>query len=255
MQNKSSIAMKKMKIFAIVEARMTSSRLPGKVLLKADGKPMLEHLITRLKSVKLLTGIVLATTTNHNDDVLEDFSNKHGIELYRGSEDDVMMRVIKAAESVKADIVVEITGDCPVIDPQLVEQTIKLFKANDVDYVSNNNIKSYPDGMDTQVFWLDALKKSASMTNDKLDHEHVTLHIRSNPNLFSQLNLVAPPEIDWPELGLTLDEKDDYILLKKIIEFFGPQKQLFSCLDIVQFLKKNPDLVSINNTVIRKGDT
>ena len=256
MQNKSKIkSFEKMKIFAIVEARMTSSRLPGKVLLEADGKPMLEHLINRLKSIKLLTGIVLATTTNQDDDVLERFSKKHEIELYRGSEDDVMMRVIEAAESVKADIVVEITGDCPVIDPQIVEQTIRTFKVNNADYVSNNNIKSYPDGMDTQVFWLDTLKKSASMTDNKLDHEHVTLHIRNNPNLFSQLNLVAPPEIDWPELGLTLDEKDDYILLKKIIEFFGSQNELFSCLDIVQFLKKNPELVSINNAVIRKGDT
>ena len=172
MQNKSKIkSFEKMKIFAIVEARMTSSRLPGKVLLEADGKPMLEHLINRLKSIKLLTGIVLATTTNQDDDVLERFSKKHEIELYRGSEDDVMMRVIEAAESVKADIVVEITGDCPVIDPQIVEQTIRTFKVNNADYVSNNNIKSYPDGMDTQVFWLDTLKKSASMTDNKLDHE------------------------------------------------------------------------------------
>ncbi len=247
--------MKKSKIFAVVEARMTSSRLPGKVLLEAGGKPLLEHLILRLKSVKSLTGIVLATTINDDDDILEEFALKNEIEVYRGSEDDVMIRVIEAAESVNADIIVEITGDCPIIDPQLVEQTIKVFEANGADYVSNNNIKSYPDGMDTQVFWLDVLKKSASMTSNKLDHEHVTLHIRQNPQLFSQLNLIAPPEICWPELGLTLDEHDDYILLKKIIESIGHQNQLFSCLDVVNFLKKNSDLVSLNDAVVRKGDT
>ena len=244
-----------MKIIATIEARMTSTRLPGKVLLQAAGKPMLEHLVNRLRAVPSLNGIVLATTINENDDVLEKFSKKIGIGCYRGSENDVMNRVIGAADSVGADVVVEITGDCPIIDHQIVEQTLRVFNANQADYVSNGHIRSYPVGMDTQVYRLVTLKRSASMTSDVLDHEHVTLHIRNHPEIFSQLHLVAPPETHWPELGLTLDEPNDYELIKKIIEYFEPITPLFSCRDVIKLLKQRPDWVAINKAVVRKGDT
>ena len=125
---------------------------------------------------------------------------------------------VTANPEANADLVVEITGDCPIIDPNIVEQTIQMFKVHEVDYVSNTLIKSYPDGMDTQVFKLDTLKRSASMTNDRLDHEHVTLHIRNNPMIFSHIHLIAPPDIHWPHLGLTLDELDDYKLETHKIE-------------------------------------
>jgi spore coat polysaccharide biosynthesis protein SpsF len=243
-----------MKIFATIEARMTSNRLPGKVLLPAAGKPMLEHQVNRLRAVTSLNGIVLATTVNKTDNELEEFAKKIGIDCYRGSENDVMNRVIGAAESVGADVIVEITGDCPIIDPQIVEQTIRIFNANESDYVNNGHIRSYPDGMDTQVFRLETLKRSALMTDDPLDHEHVTLHIRNHPEIFSQLNLVSPPETHWPELGLTLDEVSDYELLKKIIEHFDPTNPLFSCRDVVQLLKQRSAWVAINQSVVRKGD-
>jgi len=244
-----------MKIVATIEARMTSSRLPGKVLLQAAGKPMLEHLVNRLQAVPSLDEIVLATTINKTDDVLEDFAKKIGISCYRGSENDVMNRVIEAADSVDADVIVEITGDCPIIDQQIVEQTIRMFNSNQADYVSNDHIQSYPDGMDTQVFRLDTLKRSSAMTRDPLDQEHVTLHIRNNPELFPPILLVAPPEIHWPGLGLTLDEPDDYELIKRIIEHFEPTNPLFSCLDVIQLLNKKPDWLAINRAVLRKGDS
>ena len=166
-----------------------------------------------------------------------------------------MLRVVEAAESVNADVVVEITGDCPIIDPQIVEQTIRMFLAHEVDYVSNAQIRSYPDGMDTQVFKLETLKHSLKMTDDPLDHEHVTLYIRNHPELFSHVYLVAPPELHWPELGLTLDEQDDYKLLRKIIEHFGGSNRLFSCLDTVRLLHQNKAWLKINEHVHRKGDT
>lgn len=244
-----------MKIIATIEARMTSSRLPGKVLLPAADKPMLEHLVNRLRAVSSIDGIVLATTVNSSDDVLDEFSRRVGIDCFRGSEEDVMARVVGAAESCDADVVVEITGDCPIIDPQIVEQTIRMFKAHRADYVSNAHVRSYPDGMDTQVFRLATLQRSAAMTDDALDHEHVTLHIRNHPEIFSHVHLVAPPEIHWPELGLTLDEISDYELLKKIIEHFEPTNPLFGCLDVVRLLHQNPDWVAINQAVVRKGDS
>lgn len=244
-----------MKIVATIEARMTSSRLPGKVLLEAGGKSMLRHLVDRLKTVPSLDEIVLATTVNSTDNILEDFAKQNGIRCYRGSENDVMNRVIEAAVFADTDIVVEITGDCPIIDPQIVEQTIRMFLGNNADYVSNSIIRSYPDGMDTQVFKLEMLQRSASMTNDPLDHEHVTLHIYNNPDIFSQLHLVAPPELHWPELGLTLDEPADYELIKNIIEFFGSEQPFFSCLDVIKLLREKPEWVEINQEVLRKGNS
>lgn len=233
---------------------MTSSRLPGKPLLTAAGAPMLEHLVRRLKAVPSIDAIVLATTVNAADAPLVELAARLGIFVFRGDEQDVMQRVIDAAASAGADIVVEITGDCPIIDPEVVEQTIRMFKAHHADYVSNAHVRSYPDGMDTQVFTLETLKRSAQMTDDPLDHEHVTLHIRNHPEVFTHVHLVAPPEIHWPELGLTLDERSDYELLKKIIEHFDAHNPLFSCLDAVRFLRRFPEFTEINKDVARKGN-
>jgi len=244
-----------MKIVATIEARMTSSRLPGKVLMEVLGKPMLHHLISRLRAVPSLDAIVLATTTNATDNVLVSFAESEGIACFRGSEDNVMERVIGAADSVNADVVVEITGDCPIIDHEIIDQAIRMFLAHEADYVSNVDIRSYPDGMDVQVVRLDTLKRSASMTTDSLDHEHVTLHIRNHSELFTKLHLVAPPELHWPELRLTLDEMADYELLKRIIEYFGKDNPFFTCLDTVRLMRKNIDWVEINRAVQSKGDT
>jgi spore coat polysaccharide biosynthesis protein SpsF len=109
--------------------------------------------------------------------------------------------------------------------------------------------------MDTQVYSLSTLQCSQSMTDDLLDHEHVTLHIRNHPEIFTHVHLVAPPEIHWPELGLTLDEPKDYELLKNVIEHFEPHNSLFSCLDVVHLLQKNLNWVAINDDVVRKGDS
>ena len=244
------------KIVAIIEARMTSTRLPGKVLLPVLGKPILHYLVQRLRAVPSVDSIVLATTVNESDQTLVEFAKNEDILIYRGSEDDVMARVIGAAELVEADVIVEVTGDCPILDPDITEQVIQMYLQNDAAYVSNAHIRSYPDGMDTQVFTLESLKHSASLTNDPLDHEHVTLHMRNNPGIFPHIHLVAPPSLNWPELGLTLDEKSDYELLKKIIENLnGDKGSMFNCLDVISLLRKNPDWLKINQHVIRKGDT
>lgn len=244
-----------MKIVATIEARMSSSRLPGKPLLQAKGISMLEHLVRRLKTCNSLDEIILATTTNKADDILDRHSKELKISSFRGSEEDVMQRVLDAAIFYEADVIVEITGDCPIIDPQLIEQAISIYKNNDADYVSNGNIRSYPDGMDVQVYSTAVLSRSASMTNDPLDREHVTLHIRNNPKLFSRINIISPPELFWPDLGLTLDEEDDYKLLKKIISFFEKRNPIFSCYEVISYLKKNKHLLSINASVSRKGDS
>ena len=149
-------------IAAIIEARMTSTRLPGKHMLLANEKPMIEHLVNRLKQVSSVDEIVMATTVNDSDEPLVELAKKKGIKFFRGSEPDVMERVIGASESVNADIIVGFTGDCPVIDPLLVEQTIQMFIHNKCDYVNNAAVPGYPGGMNTQVYRLTSLKKSAA---------------------------------------------------------------------------------------------
>lgn len=244
-----------MRIIATIEARMTSSRLPGKVLLKAAGKPMLEHLVNRLRAVPSLNGIVLATTVNQADDQLEQFSKEIGVDCYRGSEVNVLSRVIGAGEFMGADTIVQITGDCPIIDHELIEQTILMFRYNNVRYASNSIIRSFPDGMDTQVIHFESLKSSAGLTEDPLDIEHVSRFMINHPELYSRVHLIAPPSLSWPELGLTLDEPSDFELLKKIIEHFHPINSLFSCGEVIKLLKERPDWVAINQDVVRKGDS
>jgi spore coat polysaccharide biosynthesis protein SpsF len=243
------------RVVVTIEARMGSSRLPGKVLLPALGEPMLLHLVRRLRAVASLDEIVIATTTNAADQSIVDFAQEHGVACFRGSEDDVLARVIGAGESAQADVVVEITGDCPVIDPDLVEQTIRMFLAHEVDYVSNSIIRSYPDGMDTQVMSMQALRNSAEMTQDPLDREHVSRFIWQHPERYRIVNLVAPPSLHWPELGLTLDEVGDYNLLRKLIETLAPAKPLFGCGDMIAFLRAEPQWLAMNRDVLRKGDS
>lgn len=233
---------------------MGSSRLPGKVLLPALGKSMLMHLVERLRSVPSIDAIVIATTVNAGDNPIAELANLENILCFRGSEEDVLGRVIAAGESAQADILVEITGDCPVIDPELVEQTIQIYLNNSVQYASNSVVRSYPDGMDTQVISFEALKSSAAMTNHPLDREHVSRFIWQHPEIFSCINLIAPPSLCWPELGLTLDEENDYKLLVKIIEALAPSNPLFSCHEIIRYLRATPSLLEINKAVVRKGD-
>ena len=244
--------MKHTNIVAIVEARMTSSRLPGKHLLKANGKPMLQHLVERLQRVSSISNIVIATTVNHADNELVNFAKEVGVDFYRGSELDVMGRVVEAGDAFAADVICEVTGDCPIIDPELVEQVIQTFQKNNVAY-ANNGRHGLPDGMGAQVFHWRTLKQSAEMTQEPLDREHVTLHIKRHPELFPPIYLVPPKSLYWPELGLTLDEREDYELLRRIIEYFGEANPYFDCAQVLQLLRHNPAWIGINQHVVRRG--
>jgi spore coat polysaccharide biosynthesis protein SpsF len=234
---------------------MSSSRLPGKVLLPVLGEPLLAHLVRRTRAVPSLSGIVLATTTNAGDDVLAALAGELNIGSFRGSEHDVLGRVLDAATSAEADVIVELTGDNPLIDPAIIETVVRTFLANDADYVSNTHVKSFPDGMDVQVFRRETLARSASMTDEPLEREHVTLHIRKHPQLFRPIHVVAPPELHWPELSVTLDERGDYELIRRITERLGARNPLFDCGDVIGLLRAHPEWLGLNRTVTRKGDS
>ena len=181
-----------MKISAIIEARMTSSRLPGKVLMKPNNKTFFEILVKRLRYVKELSSIILATTINKTDDELVKKAKNLKLKVFRGSEHHVVNRVLNAAKKFKAEIILGITADCPLIDPDIVSNTIQMYLKNDVDYVSNGHIRSFPDGMDCQVFSLKILKESYALIKTELEKEHLGLVIRNNIKKFRKITLIAP---------------------------------------------------------------
>lgn len=237
---------------AIIEARMGSKRLPGKVMLKVKNIPMILLLVNRLKQVKKLGKIIVATTLSTQDDILCNFLKKKKIFFYRGSEENVLKRVLEAAKKYKVRNIVQITGDCPLIDPEIVSQVVSTFQNNRFDFVSNGNIRTYPDGMDVSVFSTQSLQKASLLTKNKFDLEHVTLFLRRKKKIFKQCNIMAPQNLHLPKLGLTLDEYKDYILISKIFKKFWKIKNNFSCGDVINFLNKNKNLYKINSKVKRK---
>jgi spore coat polysaccharide biosynthesis protein SpsF len=228
---------------------MTSSRLPGKVLAEAEGAPMLELMIERLRFVSEIDHIVVATTVNASDDPIEALATKLGVGCWRGSEDDVLQRVLDAARGAAADVIVELTGDCPLIDPRVVAQTIAAYRASGADYVANVPTRTYPLGMETQVFATKVLEDVARRTSDPVDHEHVSLFIYRNPSLYSLVNLTAPQELTRPELRLTLDTPADLAVIRAVFAALRPTRRDFSLADILRYADAHPEIAAINSAV------
>lgn len=242
----------KKKIVATIEARMTSTRLPGKVLMPLAGKPALERLIERLKRSKFVDEIVVATTINKSDDLIVKLAGRLGVKYFRGSELDVLRRVLMAAQSVKGDIIVEITGDCPLVDWRLVDRGIEEFFRKKADYASNLLKPSYPIGFDVQVFPVDVLAEVDKLTNDPVDRVHVSYYIYNHPEKYKLHSWEADKKAYWPNLRLTLDEKEDFELLNIIFKELLPEKEDFTVYDVVNLLKNKPELLKINKHVKQK---
>ncbi|TCS62995.1 cytidylyltransferase domain-containing protein [Varunaivibrio sulfuroxidans] len=243
------MTLKSPRTLATIEARMTSSRLPGKVLKPVLGRPMLALMVERLRRVSALDGIVIATTVNATDDPLVDLAENLGVGVFRGSEDDVMGRVLGAARAHGADVIVETTGDCPLIDPAIVQRCVEAYAAADVDYLSNVLTRSYPIGMDTQVFAADILADAAARTDDPRDREHVSLYIYNHPERYRLQNVAAPPALRDPNLALTLDTAEDLALIAAVFEALYPENPDFRLDDILRLLARKPELREINRHV------
>ena len=244
---------RKEKIVATIEARMTSSRLPGKVLLSLAGTPVLEMMVNRLKQSKYLDEICIATTTNANDDLVEALAKRLGVECFRGSESDVLGRVLGAAESVEADIIVEAMADSPLIDPALIDRGIAEFFAHDVDYAANCMKDTYAVGFEVQVFPTKVLAEVASQTNDIIDRTHVTYYICMHPEKYRTYNWEAPAELVAPKFRMTLDEESDYKAIAAVAEALLPIKPHFTVEDVTIYLSEHPEVVAINNNVRQKS--
>ena len=237
-----------MKILAIVQARMKSNRLPGKVMKKAACKPLIQHLFERISKSKFIDKVILATSVEKTDDLLEEFVKGLGYDVYRGSENDVLDRYYKAAKKYRPDVIVRITGDCPLIDYIITDEVIKYFLENDFDYVSNANPATFPDGLDTEVFTLSSLKTAWKEANELYEREHVTPYIRES-GLFKVGNFAAKE--DHSEERWTVDEPEDYELVKTIFETLGKTSEYFGMQNILEYKEDNPDVFKVNKNITR----
>jgi spore coat polysaccharide biosynthesis protein SpsF len=240
-----------MKASLIVEARLGSKRLPNKIIYRIKKYLFLEYLIKRLKHSKKFKEIIVATTELPQDKKIVEIAKKNRVKYFQGSEKNVLKRVIDAGKKFKCKIIGRVTSDCPIIDVSIIDQAIEMFKNNKCDYLSNSHIRGYPDGMDIEIFNLKTLIKSYKFAKNKKFKEWTTWSIRKNPKIFKKIILVPPKELYWPDLGLTLDEYADYLLLKKIILHFN-ERTNFSCYEVIELLKKNKSWLKINKKVKRK---
>lgn len=235
-----------------IEARMTSSRLPGKVLLPLVGRPALERMVERVRRARGIDQIIVATTVNRTDDPIAELAQSLGIGCHRGSEEDVLQRVLDAANAYRIDVIVELTGDCPLIDPEVISAVVATYREAGVDYVSNClSSRTFPLGMETQVFATRVLADVARRTSSAEDHEHVSLYIYRHPELYSLLNHPAPAHFQ-SDLRLTLDTPADYELIRRVYETLYPANPEFGLADILALMKRQPELRSLNAGVQQK---
>jgi spore coat polysaccharide biosynthesis protein SpsF len=231
---------------------MGSERLPGKTLAPLAGAPALGHLIGRLRRSRNIHGIVVATTTRPEDDAIRDFGRSIGVTVFSGSSEDVLDRTLRAAELVEADVIVQVTGDCPLIDPDITDRVIEAYMEERPDYASNVEPATYPNGLDTEVFATGLLRKVAGLTSDPADREHVSLFIRERPDQFRQVNVEAPPHQRWPALRLTLDTPEDYRLIGRIFDSLWPENPYFGLDDVLRLLREQPHLLELNRSIEQK---
>ena len=232
-----------MLVGAIVQARMGSTRLPGKALKKAGGKPILWYVVERLKQCRGIDKIVVATSTRKKDDVIEKFCEEHKVECFRGSEDDVLERFYQCAEHHSFDVIVRITADCPLIDAETIDKAIELYKDSKADYVSNVAVRSFPRGLDVEVFSFHALEKAFDEAESGLDREHVTHYIYSKKDRFRIGELRATEKLHRPEMRFCVDTENDFKLVKAIFaEFPDPLVEVGTVID---FIDANPKLAEL----------
>lgn len=241
-----------MKVVAIIQARMGSTRLPGKILKKVMDKTLLEYQLERVRQSRLIDEIIVATTEKDQDQAIVKLCEQLGQKVYRGSENDVLSRYYEAAVQNKADVVVRLTSDCPLIDPEVIDEVIQLYlkRRVDIDYASNTLERTFPRGLDTEVFSFGALQKAHERALLEGDREHVTAYIYTNPSEFHLVNLSCRQSLGshrW-----TVDAEEDFELIKRILEHLYPINPQFVMQDVLDQLKMNPTWVDINAHIEQK---
>ncbi|UKS26144.1 glycosyltransferase family protein [Paenibacillus sp. HWE-109] len=240
-----------MKNVVIIQARMGSTRLPGKVLKVLADKTVLAHVVERAQAFQDVADVIVATTVGKQDNVIEDEARRLGVAFYRGDESDVLSRYYEAAVIAKADNVIRITSDCPMVDPETSSGVIKEFlNTHKFDYVSNTLVRSYPRGLDTEIFTFEALETAHKESSSLHDREHVTPYIYNNPDKFllhSYVNETKVPDYRW-----TLDTPEDWDLINRIYNSLHNPDRIFPWRDAVALMQKNPDWNTINQHIQQK---
>lgn len=239
-----------MKINVSIEARMTSSRLPGKVMMPLGNTHVLDMMVQRVKKSKHVNDIIIATTINKEDDVIVEFCKANNISYFRGSENNVFERVLQTHEKFNTDLVVELTGDCPFLEASIIDKVIETYLDNSYDYVSNWIEHTYPIGMSVQVYKYEALKEISKKELTYQDTEHVTPEFYTSGK-YKIFNVEAPKELTYPQLSITLDTKEDYEIMNNIATHFGTID--FTLKQTIDYIKSNPELLDINASIKRKG--
>ncbi|CAG1010356.1 partial adenosylcobinamide-phosphate guanylyltransferase, partial [Anaerolineales bacterium] len=227
-----------MKVIALVQARMGSTRLPNKVMKPIGGIPMIELLLSRLSRAREVNQIVVATSVDVRNQTLIEHVRKLGYACEQGSENDVLDRYVQAARAHQADVVVRITGDCPLVDPELVDETIRRFKAANVDYFSNISPPTYPDGLDIEVCTFKALEQASQTTSRPYDREHVTPYIRESGK-FSTAAMQHGEDLS--ALRWTVDEPADFAVIEKVFQYFHPRTD-FTWREVLDLQRQQPDI-------------
>ncbi|MCP3029960.1 glycosyltransferase family protein [Halobacillus sp. A1] len=238
-----------MKVAAIIQARMGSTRLPGKVLKKVLQKPLLEYQIERLKRCKLIDQIIIATSSKVGDDPIERLAQQLSVECYRGSEEDVLARYYEAAVRFNSDVIVRMTSDCPLIDPHVVDRVTDVYLNGSWSYVSNTLIRSYPRGMDTEVFSISTLQISHQEAKEKSDREHVTSYMIKDAR-FTCENVSY--QKDQSRHRWTVDTEEDFQLVRRIIEKLYPLNPHFTLEDSLALLQRHPEWCLLNRHIEQK---
>jgi spore coat polysaccharide biosynthesis protein SpsF len=238
------------RVVAIVQARMGSTRLPGKVLLDLAGEPMLARVVNRGQRATTLQGVVVATTTKPADEAIVELCAAHGWPCFRGSEDDVLDRYYRAAMQHQADVVVRITSDCPLIEPEIVDWIVgEFFEKGPLDYASNTlPPRTFPLGLDVEVIAFNALERAWRKDNNRAWREHVTPYIYRHPGKFALRAVVN--NMDLSLMRWTVDTVDDLVFVRKIYDYFG--QDAFSWQDVLRVLDEHPEWLAINQHVAQK---
>lgn len=237
-----------MKAVGIIQARMGSHRLPGKVLKPIVGVPMLKHMMMRLDRCQSLDEVVIATTDQPQDQVLCDFAETNGYLVGKGSESDVLGRYYKVAKERKADVVIRLTADCPLIDSEVTDRVVKRHLDSKTNDITSNVLQlSYPNGFDTEALSFSCLERVHQGTQDPLYREHVTNYIHDYPEKFIMENVRSDEDRSY--LRLCVDTDEDFDLIRCIYEALYPQNSNFGHREIYAFLDKNPELLKMNSKV------
>lgn len=242
-----------MKVVCIIQARLGSTRLPGKVLKKICNKTVLEHDINRLKLVNNINEIVIATTTEEQDQKIVDEAKRLDVKYFRGSENDVLSRYYFAAKENNADIVIRVTSDCPCLDYGILEDMINLYLDGicNIDYMSNTIVRTYPRGYDIEIFSFNALERAFKNADKDYEREHVTPYLYNLSNNFKIFSYEGLK--NYSNYRVTLDTKEDFEVIKFIYDNLFEKKRYFLLDDVIEFLEKNPEIVEINKEIEQKG--